>query len=226
MGAEVVPVKTPAGQAELATRRLRLSQRHRTVLLLADGRRTEAQIRSLAAQAGVPAACFDELLGLSLIALPEPSAAVGAAMSVPAARAAVVPPPSAPIPLVVVEDSLLPASGSLPPDSAALDSAASEPPPDSWLPSGTGDDTAPSVDATINQSRKLLLRVVRAEAPVAGSLLLLRLRRDRSRDELMQLLDDVEARIGKRHRSLSAAQTLASVRRLLAPLPDSSRTAA
>ncbi|MGH8796323.1 MAG: hypothetical protein ACREXI_04640, partial [Caldimonas sp.] len=65
-----------------------------------------------------------------------------------------------------------------------------------------------------------------AEAPVAGSLLLLRLRRARNREELMQLLDDVEGRIGKRHRSLSAAQTLASARRLLAPLPDSSRTAA
>ncbi|MEO7010376.1 MAG: hypothetical protein ABI156_14590, partial [Caldimonas sp.] len=186
------------------------SQRHRTVLLLADGRRTEAEIRSLAAQAGVPATCFDELLGLSLIVLPDTAA----------------PEPSAPIPLVVVEDSLLPASGTLPPDSAALDSAASVPPPDSWLPSGTGDGATAPLDTTVDQARKLLLRVVRAETPVAGSLTLLRLRRARSCDELMQLLDDVEARIGKRHRSLSAAQTLVSVRRLLAPLPDSSRTAA
>ena len=266
MGADEVPVKTPAGQAELATRRLRLSQRHRTVLLLADGQRTEAQVRALAAQAGVPAACFDELLGLSLIALPQPSAVVGAAMSVTAARAAVAPlssapvesgasspgepraaapvesratpsveprasaaagpPPSGSIALIVGEHSLLPASGTLPPDSAALDSAASVPPPDSRLRSGTGAVAPAPADTAIDQARRLLLRVVRAETPVAGSLTLLRLRRARSRDELMQLLDDVEARVGKRHRSLSAAQTLASVRRLLAPLSDSSRTAA
>jgi hypothetical protein len=64
-------VKTSEGHAELGTRRLRLSQRHRTVLLLVDGKRSETEVRCLAAQAGVPQTCFDELLGLSRIAWPE-----------------------------------------------------------------------------------------------------------------------------------------------------------
>ena len=240
MGADTVPVKTPEGQAELRTRRLHLSQRHRTVLLLVDGRRTEAEVRSLAAQAGVAETCFDELLGLSLIALPELAPIVASAVIAAvapsvtaAARLPVVPPgpiegqPSAPIPLVVMQDSLLPASETLPPDSSALDSVLSgPPPPDSWLPCETGEDPPEAVDMAFERAREILLRVVRAEAPVAGSLTLLRLRRARTRDDLSQLLDEVEARINKRHRTLSASQTLASVRQLLAPLPDSTRSAA
>ena len=46
------PQRTASGHAELATRGKRLSQRHRTVLLLVDGRRSEVDIRKLAAQAG------------------------------------------------------------------------------------------------------------------------------------------------------------------------------
>ena len=49
------PIKTPDGQAELATRARQLSQRHRTVLLLVNGRRTEEQVKRLAEQAGVDA---------------------------------------------------------------------------------------------------------------------------------------------------------------------------
>jgi len=48
MASGAVPIKTPEGHAELGTRRLRLSQRHRTVLFLVDGRRSEAQVKALA----------------------------------------------------------------------------------------------------------------------------------------------------------------------------------
>lgn len=62
------PHRTASGHAELATRGKRLSQRHRTVLLLVDGRRSEDDIRHLAAQAGAPASCLDDLLNLGLVA--------------------------------------------------------------------------------------------------------------------------------------------------------------
>ena len=61
------PQRTASGHAELATRGKRLSQRHRTVLLLVDGRRSENDIRNLAAQAGAGAQCLDDLLTLGLV---------------------------------------------------------------------------------------------------------------------------------------------------------------
>lgn len=232
MGDDLVPVKTAEGQLELSTRRLRLSQRHRTMLFLIDGRRTEAQVRYLAGQAGVPGTCFDELLALSLIALPH--AAVAAAARTAGTPGSIAPPapgappvPSAPIPLVVVQDSLLPASGTLPPDSSALDSILSgPPPPDSWLPPETDEETPATVDLALEQARDILLRLVRADAPLAGSLTVLRLKRARTRDDLDALLDEVEARVNKRHRSLSASQSLASVRQLLARPGDAAQSAA
>lgn len=62
------PQRTASGHAELATRGRRLSQRHRTVLLLVDGRRSEIEIRKLAAQAGAGAQCLDDLKRLGLVA--------------------------------------------------------------------------------------------------------------------------------------------------------------
>jgi len=63
----VQPQRTASGHAELATRGKRLSQRHRTVLLLVDGRRSEDEIRKLAAQAGAGAQCLDDLLAQGLV---------------------------------------------------------------------------------------------------------------------------------------------------------------
>ena len=64
-----LPQRTASGHAELATRSKRLSQRHRTVLLLVDGRRSELDVRKLAAQAGAGIECLDDLLHLGLVAL-------------------------------------------------------------------------------------------------------------------------------------------------------------
>ena len=65
------PIRTPDGQAELATRQRRVSQRHRTMLFLVDGRRSEGQVKSLATQAGVPESCYGELLEMGLIMVPQ-----------------------------------------------------------------------------------------------------------------------------------------------------------
>ena len=71
------PRKTDLGQQELRKRTRKLSQRHRTVLLLVDGKRSRAEVLSLAQQAGSAPGLFDELLGLGMVE--EPSVPTGPA---------------------------------------------------------------------------------------------------------------------------------------------------
>ena len=78
------------------------------------------------------------------------------------------------------------------------------------------------LDAPLEQARDLLIRAVRAEAPVAGSLTLMRLRRAHTRDELDALIDEVEARLSRPHRTLATTQLLRRVRRLIDAPVDSS----
>ena len=214
MVAGTIPIKTPLGQAELSARKRSVSQRHRTVLFLVDGKRSAFEVRSMALQAGVPENCFDELLALGLIMLPEPTFS----MLIDA------PPPPAPIlhvdvplpgpdSLSAVPDSLLPPSRTLYPESVSADSVLGDAVPDSWLPSDL--DGPSAQDPDFAEARLILLRAVRAEAPLAGSLTLMRLRRARSRADLVPLLEEVEIRISKPHRSLAATQTMRHVRHLL-----------
>jgi hypothetical protein len=182
VAAGTIPVRTPQGQAELGMRRRELSQRHRTVLFLIDGRRDIAEVNRMALQAGVPSSCLDDLLDLGLVALAEPTVALAGG---------------------AVADDTDVLHIDLPLDSGmAL--------PDSLLPGESG-----TPDAAFIEARLILLRAVRAEAPIAGSLTALRLRRARGRADLQALLDEVEARITKPHRALAAAQTMRRVRLLL-----------
>ncbi len=200
------PVKTAEGQDELIHRTRRLSQRHRTVLLLVDGQRSAEQVRALASQAGAPASCFDELLAFGLIELPAADAGIATGDTAAAA-----------LPFDEPDDtglsSLLPPSRTLQPESVLGDM-----PLDSGLPEPLPAELLALADAErlFEEARELLVRAVRAEAPVAGSMTLLRLRRARSPEQLMALLAEVEARIVKPHRSLAAQQTLQRVRQLLA----------
>ncbi|HJV96769.1 MAG TPA: hypothetical protein VJ608_12065 [Albitalea sp.] len=210
----LIPVKTPDGQAELSNRTRNLSQRHRTVLLLIDGRRNETQVRTMAAQAGVPDGIFNELLDLGLILLPEPTIVMN-----------VVPPGSdgtvhVDIPLVHADDDAveppLPPSRTLQPDdSVQPDSSLGEPPLSDSVLQEFGLDPAHAADPSLEEARGILMRAVRNEAPVSGSLTMMRLKRARSRGELAGLLDEVESRIVKPNRSLAAQQTLRRVRQLL-----------
>lgn len=216
------PIKTPDGQAELATRHRRVSQRHRTILFLVDGRRSEAQVKALAAQAGVPESCYGELLDMGLIMIPQ--------MTVP------IIPDSDDNPQFVesahidlpLHDSGLPSEQSVLPPARSLaaesslhgELSASE----AWP--ADGEEEAAAVDAPLEEARDILLRAVRSEAPVAGSLTLMRLRRARTRADLRELLDEVEARIRKPHRMLATTQTMRRVRQLLGVPADSSFTAA
>jgi hypothetical protein len=203
----MVPIKTPEGQAELKTRARRVSQRHRTLLFLVDGQRGEDQVRRLALAAGVPESCFDDLVELGMIA-PSEHGGLGTAevdtdhVELPLDESA------------SDDDSLLPATRTLQPDSLLGDSGAA-PDADAAAPAHDG-----SVDAALEEARELLMRAVRREAPMVGTLTLLRLRGAHSRAELEALLPEVEFRINEPHRTLVAAQTLQHARHLLAQPAD------
>jgi len=175
----VQPQLSAAGQAELTTRRHRLSQRHRTVLFLVDGRRSEEHVRALAAQAGAGMQCLDDLVLLGLVVRPGDARQDAGCGN---------------------ESSLLPSSQSLQGEST-------------W--SVADDDKAAPTDRPLAEARELLVRSVRQEAPVAGALTLMKLRRATSREDLEALLDEVEQRLRKPHRQIIAAQTLRHVRHLL-----------
>lgn len=229
MAISPIPVKTPEGQAELGQRQRRLSQRHRTVLLLVDGRRTEPEVRSLARQAGAPDSCFGDLLSLGMIALPTPSDAPPVTtVPIPAPGT---PAPEAPLHVDIPLDdlgtpsespeSVLPAARTLHPESVLNDLAAGD--------AAKGDpastdfdalDSGATHDAPLEEARGILMHAVRREAPLTGSLTMLRLRRARTRGELADLIDEVETRIVKPYRSLAAQQVLRRARHLLLARAD------
>lgn len=207
------PVKTAEGQDELTRRTRRLSQRHRTVLLLVDGQRSAEEVRALASQAGAPDGCFDELLALGLIALRAEAELAGQGPVQALAPQPVVE-RAAPPREEEHDSSLLPPSRTLQPESVLGDLLLA----DSGLPEPMPAELLALADAEqrLDEARELLMRAVRAQAPVAGSMTLLRLKRARSGADLAALLGEVEARIVKPHRSLAAQQTLQRVRQLLA----------
>jgi hypothetical protein len=112
------------------------------------------------------------------------------------------------------DDSELPASRTLSPESNFSDTGLGD-----LVPITNWPATEPHVDETgdflLERAREILLRAVRNEAPVAGSLTMFRLRRARNRAELEALLDEVAARIDKPPHSLAAVQTLRRVRNVL-----------
>ena len=65
-----IPVKTQLGVDELRGRARSLGQRHRTVLLLIDGRRSVGEVLNLAQQAGAQPSHFEDLLRLGMAELP------------------------------------------------------------------------------------------------------------------------------------------------------------
>lgn len=214
MGIGNAPIKTPDGQAELATRARQLSQRHRTLLLLVDGRRSEAQLRLLAERAGVPPSVYDELLDMGLIAVPLPT------LPIELAPHPTLPPLAVDVQLPdVAPESELPAARTLQPESTLNGDIGNYEP---WTMVETDYSDLGDLDAPLEQARDLLIRAVRAEAPVAGSLTLMRLRRAHTRDELEGLIDEVEARLSRPHRTLATTQLIRRVRRLIDAPVDSS----
>jgi hypothetical protein len=203
MPTDLVPAKTPAGQAELERRQRPITQRHRTMLFLVDGRRSADQVKHMAEQAGAPPSCFDELLDLGLIALTQP-APLNTSRSQGAGASGN--PDSRP------DSSFLPSSRSLLPESTLTDSMLNGlSSPESML----REEHDGEVDPQLEEARRLLMRAIRSEAPVIGALTFIKLRRARSRADLLALLAEVEQRISRPLRRLTATQTLRHVRSLL-----------
>lgn len=222
MVAGLIPIKTPEGQAELSARQRRVSQRHRTVLFLIDGKRTAEEVRTMALKAGVPGSCFGELIELGMIMLSEPTFSL--LIDDPAPSSGVLHvdlPLPGPDSLSAVPDSMLPPSRSLFPESASTDSTlGGVSTAQAWLNADTTTADLPD-DPVFAEARLILVRAVRAQAPLAGTLTLLKLRRARTRADLSGLLEEVESRISKPHRSLSATHTMRRVRQMLDGRADS-----
>ncbi len=102
----------------------------------------------------------------------------------------------------LTESSMLPSSQSLHGDS-------------SWSQLPEDETVLHTTDGPLIEARALLVRAVRSAAPVTGAFTLRRLKRASTRAELEALLDEVEQRLRKPHRSVIAAQTLRHVRHLL-----------
>ena len=224
MASGAVPFKTPAGQAGLSARQRRVSQRHRTVLFLIDGKRSAAEVCRLARLAGAPEICFDELLAQGLIASPAPLLAVPADVPAEAETLHVDLPLQAADSMTAALDSTLPPSRTLQPESTlSAESMRDEARGlDPWAVSqDAAADAADAVEGAVAEARELLMNAVRTQAPVAGSLTLLRLRRAGGRAELTASLGEVEARLNRPRRSVVAAQMLPRVRALLGEPIDS-----
>lgn len=197
-----VPAKTPEGQTELAQRTRGLSQRHRTALFLVDGRRAGAEVLALGEAAGVPRTVFDELVEMGL---------VQAAPSRSRRREVEVPPPPPRVPAEAHQHIDLPLGD--PPESSILPAAASLLPESAWTPLDGQAGTL--ADGPLHEARELVLRLLRAEAPLSGTLMQRRVRRAETREELEAMIDEVERRLRRPRRMIVVAQTLRHVRHLL-----------
>ena len=113
-------------------------------------------------------------------------------------------------------ESILPAARTLQPESILNDSTLGvQKISDSMLHDFEALEASRTEDSSLEEARGILLRAVRAEAPLTGSLTMMRLRRARTRMELADLIDEVETRIIKPYRSLAAQQVLRRARSLL-----------
>lgn len=190
-----IPCKTAAGHAELAVRQRGLSQRHRTLLFIVDGRRSLEEVVELGARAGVPRAYIDELMALGLVVLAAPA-------SVPPAGGV-----------------LNPAGGgqgnAAPPQGGDAWGAGDT--------VGVGDAVTntelAAVDAhdvDVAEARRLVLQALRAHAPVSGAVTMLRVRRARERHTLLGLLDEVQVRLERHCDEAQLRELMERVARLLA----------
>lgn len=185
-------VKTPSGQAEMAQRRLGLSQRHRTMLILVDGKRTRSQILELAAQVGVPKAYLDEVCDLGLVSV---AVAHGRrAHELQAESRVQSQTPSKPVPIVD-------AAGSVDSDWDRQDDSVGF-----GMAITNSELAALDVsDTLVSEARKFLIQALRIEAPLSGAITMLKVRRARTREELAGLLHEVRGKIAGAHERSEAA---------------------
>lgn len=228
------PVKTAEGIAEIRQRKTGLSQRQRTMLLLVDGRRTVRQVKQIAVQAGAPDTCFDELLELGLIEVPEPvrpvPEPVQARAAEPAQPAQRIEPRSAANADEFASsentygnaesdwrEPKAPVTRPAPTQPGVVDSLMSSlfPMVESVFGALGRANTDQPRDDALEEARRILMREVRGKAPIAGALTLVKLRRAKTREDMLALFDEIDSHLRTMMRQLSARQTLVHVRSLL-----------
>lgn len=230
MSSPVVPAKTPLGQQELRQRRHALGQRHRTVLFLVDGRRTLSEVLALAHQAGAQTSHFEELVRLGLIELPveevvdeAPTTASGA-LDAPAVTSVELPFDDALVdgrkavasPAAAVAAAPTPPSGAAAPLPAEMLLPVDRPPQRTRaVPRravALDDDVAP---ASLDEVRQLLVDTLRLDSPMFAARMLMRVRGAQSARELIDLVWELESRLGPARRSRIETASLQRARDLL-----------
>jgi len=213
-----IPCKTAAGHAELAVRQRGLSQRHRTLLFIVDGKRSLEEVIELGARAGVPRAYIDELMALGLVVMgavaPPPS---GVAVLQPQdwVGTQAVHQPTEPMPLSRSQESTAGAGWAQwrrtadpidAGDTVAFDDALTN----------TEMAAMDAGDHAVAQARLLLLQALRSHAPVVGAVTMLRVRRARQRSALVAMLDEVHTKLERHQERAELQQLMERVVRLLA----------
>ena len=189
------PIRTPAGEDELRHRTRKLGQRHRTMLLLIDGRRSLDELLSLAQRAGAAVSHFDELMQLGLVE-------VAVETSMPESHA---------------RDATQAAVGAVPTEPAAVVPAAEIAEP--LLPP-VDTDIAPKVEETpedrlLREVRDLLIDTLRIDSPLFGARTFFRVRSAQSTSELIELVWEIEEHLAHSRHSHDELVSLQRARELL-----------
>lgn len=192
----MIPLKTPQGQQELTRRSHGLSQKHRTILLLVDGRRTLDDVMSLAQHAGATPKHFEELLVLKLLRVPE-LAVIAAGqideVDIPLHTGLTLPPPEEDVAPVVRQAE------------AVAETAAP-------IATGAVNEAALMLESV----REMLIDMLKIAAPVTGTLTMMKLRRAQGREELADLLYEVQTKVERsRTKPADVDRTLQHARELL-----------
>ncbi|MGD9835591.1 MAG: hypothetical protein AB7U92_22810 [Piscinibacter sp.] len=234
MSAPAIPTKTALGQEAMRKRTGEITQRHRTVLFLVDGRRPLSEVLSLAHQAGAATSHLEDLVRMGYVELPpeEPPAPPPVEVpleSPPAAEitelAVDVETAAQPVPEAPVPAELPPPLPAPPPPpaprvvAAAVAPAVDELPKRPFLPPGRvvppPQPPAPPVVVlaedlpVLEQARGQLLECLRCDPQPNGGRLVERVRAAKGSSELIEVVWTMERGLHhhqRTHRGLIALQ--------------------
>lgn len=205
--------KTEAGRDEIRTRALKLSMAMRAILLMVDGHRSVADLRSFIAGSKAPADALDVLLAQGLIAATrEPAAAPSAASgdAVPAEAAPAAPPSYGAQPASLHTPTAAPAT---PPDAVTV-----PPDPGSTTAPPAGPDTASHGElgdprTPFDRLYTAMNEIVRDFLPAHRRYFLqLKIERCSTAEELLEVLHDLRLALAKARGDAFASDVVARLR--------------
>lgn len=207
------PVKTPLGHQELRERTHGLGQRHRTVLLLVDGRRSLAEVLAMAHQAGAQTSHLESLVELGMIELPGELLPAGPERPIEAEVESAEPEAPVPAPEVPAEPDPVAAPALIEP---ALPVAEAVGPPVAEPVVHEPEPEAPrEEEQMLAEVRRLLLDTLRRDTLLARVLAPGRVRGARTQDELIGLVWDIEHERAHARRKRGQLLNLQRARELL-----------